>query len=381
MKKERLITVSGNDFERGFQIGEKLGYSIRVNILNQIRHYDEMCNYDFKEWIEKCKEYIPYVQKYTPHTYDELRGTAEGAGLPFEQILALTSAYELAVAGGNIADKCTGFFAAGEYTEKGTAYCGQTNDEDFSEWIPFLDVVTRHQNTDGPSALVYSHPGIPCYMGLNNKGISILWQYIDNGERQFGVPTNCILREILFYEKLDDVVEYLKSIPHCIPNHYLVSSKTEGVASVECFPSGVFVRSSKTNICHANNVLTPEKLDGCDKKNPLVYRNPLSIEEMMQEAYDGALAGTPGVLEWSYLRYDRICELLEENKGKIDAEIAKGFFADHKYEPFSICSHPNFVNTRWKTLASIVFDMEMEKMYIAFGAACEEEFYEFGFED
>ncbi|MBQ4093367.1 MAG: hypothetical protein IJO94_05765 [Firmicutes bacterium] len=379
MKKDRLVTITGSDYERGVQIGEKIGYSIMINFKNQVRHYKQAMDYDFYEWVEKCKNYIPYVEKYTPHTYYELRGMADGAKIPFEYVLALTTAYELAVAGGGVADKCTGFFAAGDYTLGEGVYCGQTNDEDFSEWIPFLDVVLRHENPDGISSMVYTHPGIASYMGMNDRGIGVLWQYIDNGERAMGVPTNCILREMLFFDKLADIVQYLKDIPHTIPNHYLISSKVDGVASVECFPTGVYLRESMDHIGHGNNVVTPEKMDGCDKKNPLLYRDPLSIDDMIKEAYEGALEGTPGVLEWSYLRYDRIYELLEENKGNIDAEVAKGFLADHKYEPFSICSHPNFVNTRWKTLASIVFDLEKEKMHIAFGSACEEDFYEFEF--
>ena len=97
-------------------------------------------------------------------------------------------------------------------------FAGQTNDEDFSEWIPYLDVVLKHQNTEGPSALVYTHPGIAAYMGMNNAGLSVLWQYIDNGERAadgLGVPTNCIIRELLFYDDLDDAVAFSEtSTPH-----------------------------------------------------------------------------------------------------------------------------------------------------------------------
>lgn len=384
MNTKRCVTIRGNDYERGRQAGEALGYSVKVNLCNQIRHYKENSGYDFSHWINACKSYIPLVRQYTPHTYEELRGLADGAGLAFEEVLSLTSAYELAVAGGNVADKCTGFFAAGTYTEDGGAICGQTNDEDFSEWIPYLDVVLKHQNTEGPSALVYTHPGIAAYMGMNNAGLSVLWQYIDNGERAadgLGVPTNCIIRELLFYDDLDDAVAFLKQVPHTIPNHYLISHRTEGAASVECYPGGIFVRKSKTNLCHANNILTEEKMDGCDKKNPLVYRKPFSVRAMEEDCYRHVLEGNDGILEWSYLRYDRICQLLEEHKGAINAEMGKRFLSDHEYAPFSICSHPNFVNTRWKTLASIIFDMERETMYIAFGCGCEEEFYQFGFDD
>ncbi|MBQ9068820.1 MAG: hypothetical protein IJ131_07135 [Eggerthellaceae bacterium] len=381
MEDKRLVSVRGNDYERGLALGKQTGYSIRVNFLNRTRHYKEAYGYDYGEWVRKAQVYVPLIKEHTPHTYDEMRGMADGAGVPFEHVLALTTDYEITVAGGSIADKCTGFFAAGDYTSDRGALCGQTNDEDLGEWIPFLDVAVRHTNTEGPSALVYTHPGITAYMGMNDAGLAILWQYIDNGERAMGVPTNCIIREVLFYDSLDDAVAFLQKVPHCIPNHYLISSKDKGAASVECYPSDVFVVRSDDHLCHTNNVLTPEKMDGCDKKSPLVYREqPLDLEQMMQEAYEGALQGTPGVLEWSYLRLDRITELLEQNKGSITPEKARWFLADHVNEPFSICSHPNFVNTRWKTLASMVFDLERAQMHIAFGCACEEPFHTYTFE-
>lgn len=381
MDDKRLVTARGNDYERGVEIGRQIGYSIRVNFLNRARHYRETYDYDYSDWMRRTEAYIPFIKEYTPHTYDEMRGTADGAGIPFEHILALTTDYEITVAGCNITDKCTGFFAAGDYTADGGSICGQTNDEDLGEWIPYLDVAVRHTNADGPNALIYTHPGITAYMGMNDCGVSILWQYIDNGERAMGVPTNCIIREVLFHESLEDAVAFLQRVPHCIPNHYLISSKSDGAASVECYPSQVFVVHTSDHICHANNVITPEKMNGCDEKDPLKYRpKPLDVKQMMEEAYEGALRGTPGVLEWSYLRLDRIRAMLEQNKGSITPDMARGFLADHEHEPFSICSHPNFVNTRWKTLASMVFDLERAQMHIAFGCACEEPFHTYDFE-
>ncbi len=58
METNTLITVSGDDYERGRQSGEKLKYHIRVNLLNQIRHYKESQGYDFKLWLKSCQNYI-----------------------------------------------------------------------------------------------------------------------------------------------------------------------------------------------------------------------------------------------------------------------------------------------------------------------------------
>ena len=47
MNTKRCVTIRGNDYERGRQAGEALGYSVKVNLCNQIRHYKENSGYDF----------------------------------------------------------------------------------------------------------------------------------------------------------------------------------------------------------------------------------------------------------------------------------------------------------------------------------------------
>lgn len=380
---QRFFSVAGTDYQRGLEVGKLLRWSIVTNFNNQVDFYAAKPPgeaYNFQNWAEESKDYLPYIQEYCPHCYEELRGMAEGAQLPLKDILALTTAYELAVTGGNVSGKCTGFAVAGEYTKTGGAICGQTNDECVNEWLSDLDVVIKHQNSHGPSSLVYTHPGISSYMGMNDCGLAVLWQYIDDGQRQMGVPTNCILRELLFYQDIDEAISFLEKVPHTIPNNYLLTHKTQGTACVECYPDGVFIQSSKSHTCHTNNILTSEKKNSCDAKDPLVYRQPFSlktIEEMAEEVIQGRLTGLDGILEWSYLRLHAIKELVEESKGKIDAKTAMDFLSSHRYQPFSICSHNSPLNPTWKTLAAIIFDLEAGKMYIAFGCPCEVQYQEY----
>ena len=59
MNTKRCVTIRGNDYERGRQAGEALGYSVKVNLCNQIRHYKENSGYDFSHWINACKKLHP----------------------------------------------------------------------------------------------------------------------------------------------------------------------------------------------------------------------------------------------------------------------------------------------------------------------------------
>ena len=49
-----------------------------------------------------------------------------------------------------------------------------------------LDGVIHHRDESGLETLIYTHPGIPAYMGMNSAGLCLLWMAIDNGERAAG---------------------------------------------------------------------------------------------------------------------------------------------------------------------------------------------------
>lgn len=79
---------------------------------------------------------------------------------------------------------CTAFSSYGTTAQEQPQYCGQNNDEDPPQWgNATFDVVLHLGKGETNESLIYTHPGIPAYMGMNSNGLSVLWQYIDNGER------------------------------------------------------------------------------------------------------------------------------------------------------------------------------------------------------
>ena len=48
--------------------------------------------------------------------------------------------------------------------------------------------------TMGCKTLLYTHAGVPAYMGMNSAGLCVTWIYIDNGERANGPPTCVLIR-------------------------------------------------------------------------------------------------------------------------------------------------------------------------------------------
>ena len=46
-----------------------------------------------------AERYVPMIEKWAPEVLEEMHGLAEGAEMEFEQILALTTAYEKSLQG------------------------------------------------------------------------------------------------------------------------------------------------------------------------------------------------------------------------------------------------------------------------------------------
>lgn len=346
----RYIEVTGNAFERGEQIGKKLTFQIETNLVSQKLFYQDSVE-ELEVWKEQMKRYLDYTEKLAPEVVEEMKGVAFGSQLPFEEILYLYTVYERSFFENLISDKCTSFAAQGEATVDGSVICGQTNDERLDEYRSEMDCVVHHKDLEnGLETLIYSHPGIPAYMGMNNHGLAVMWTFIDNGKRQEGLPTAGIIRKLLSFKTLKEAYEFLCEIPHAVPNQFTLAHSLEGIESVECFPNQLYAQESAPIMIHANH-------------NSITKLEP----EM-------------GGSKTSHSRYKAMETIVQEKFGEITVEVGKEFLASHLNFPKSICNHPSPEHPMSKSLASMVFDLGKGEMHVAFGNACEQPFHVYRFD-
>jgi isopenicillin-N N-acyltransferase-like protein len=92
-----------------YQIGLQHGEAAKQHISRAIKFYQKIfqtkCRMDWEEVKVFGLKYQPYLQTYWPQYIDEMRGVAEGAGVAFEDILALNVRTEIAFGAFN--DGCT----------------------------------------------------------------------------------------------------------------------------------------------------------------------------------------------------------------------------------------------------------------------------------
>ena len=349
----RYQVVTGNSYQRGELIGKNWSSAI-ITILKTMEDV-ALSKEDrtLHQWLPQAKSFLPYIREYAPRTLEEMEGMAAGGDLPFEDILLLTSAYEKWL-NFNDAERCTAFAAMGDVSKTAELICGQNNDECLHHWAAGqLDGVIHHRSESGMETLIYTHPGIPAYMGMNSAGLCLLWMAIDNGERSSGLPTNILIREALRRTTLEAAFEYIKKVPKTVPNSSLLAHPKDGICSVECAPSFFCPVFSENILYHANHILD-QKMALSDRK-----KNNLTCSTIS--------------------RFAAMESLIEEYYGQIDISIAKKMLTDHTRYPESICVHPRPEAIHSKTLASMVFHPDSGRMEIAFGNGCELPYQSYSF--
>ena len=373
MTDTRLIRASGTARQRGESIGAAAGERIRALLAAQDREHRDRDGLTLHGWLPAARRFEPLICEHAPVTAAEIAGMAAGAGLPADDLLLLACAYEkymgtarapkpapAAGTDGHSSSEvpcahCTALGAAGDATVAGDLICGQNNDELMADWLGgAADVIVHHAAADGLQTLLYTHAGVPAYMGMNSAGLCVTWMYIDDGERGAGLPTCVLIRELLTMRSLAQAIDYLERTPHAVPNAFLLGHP-EGLCTAEVFPrSRMRVREGTTLLWHANHILDPE-LAAADRQ-----------------------ASNPEATTFS--RCERMGELLCEHRGRIDVGAAQRFLSDHGSR-HAICQHPKpDAAAPGKTLASMVFEPAAGTMHLAFGNGCEEPYAAYRFD-
>lgn len=352
MIDDRLVRAAGSAAERGESIGAAASERIRALLEAQDREHRDRDGLTLRDWLPAARRFAPLIHDHAPVTSAETAGMAAGAGLPVDDLLLLACAYEkylgpAAAPTPETDGHCTALGAAGEATVAGNVICGQNNDELIAGWLGgAADVIVHHTADDGLQTLLYTHAGVPAYMGMNSAGLCVTWMYIDNGERGAGLPTCVLIRELLTMRSLADAIGYVDRTPHAVPNAFLLGHP-QGLRTVEVFPhSRMRVREGTHLLWHANHILDPE----------------LAAADLQASNPDAT----------TFIRCERMGELLCEHRGRIDVGAAQRFLSDHGSR-HAICQHAKpQAEAPGKTLASMVFEPAAGTMHLAFGNGCEE---------
>lgn len=342
------VRISGDPHDRGVQLGRQAGDRIRNSIEVYRAAFDHYTGLTWGEVRERALVYQPALEAYDAEMIPELAGTAEGAGLDLEDILAINTRTEIMYGHQQQAlPECTAFGARGSATASGDVLMAQNWD-----WLPAAagSCILLHAEPRGrPSFVTFVEAGLLAKMGFNDSGIGMVTNLLlsDEDRGDAGVPFHAVLRRVLTSSTFDEAVAAVTEATRASSGNYLIASASGDLVNLEARPGGVHAtRPARDTVHHANSFC-----------GPIGAHSDRGVE---------ALPDSPA-------RTDRMGRLLEEAHGRLDAETASALLADHDGHPSSICRHaPEGAHPieGILTVASVIIELSPARMHLAFGRPC-----------
>lgn len=362
-----LIEISGPPRERGRQYGQKAVARIKKGTSHYFTQLKEL-SLDAKGVAELVRDYLPVIEAFEPSYIEEMRGIAEGADVPFEDIVLLNARTEI-IKLANPAirarlktpedpDGCTGVVVMPQATASGRLIHAQN--WDWKRECAETAVVLKVRRDDGPDLMTFTEAGALGRCGFNAVGIAITANYLqsDRDYRQAGVPLALIRRKVLENEHLALAMRAVYSTRKSAANNMIVSHR-EGVAiDFECAPDETFqVHPQNGLLVHANHFVSPVALG---------------------KLKDTGVAETPD----SLYRDIRVRDLLQPHIGRITFDTVKEALFDEFAYPWSVCRPPrrNLSNNLSATVGMILMEPASGLMQAAPLPSLNREFTEYRLE-
>jgi len=360
-----LVEVSGPPRERGRQYGRQAA----ARIAGGVSHYTVQLQGLGLGWPEiraLVDDYLPVIERFEPAYVEEMRGIAEGAAVPFEEIVLLNARTEILKLGAHPElrvklaatedpDGCTGVVALPGATRDGRLIHAQN--WDWKAECAETAVVLRIRRDDGPDLLTFTEAGGLARCGLNAAGIAITANYLESDRDycQIGVPLALIRRKVLESQHLALAMRAVYATPKSPSNNMIVSHAGGVAIDFECAPDETFqVHPQDGLLVHANH-----------------WQSPVALAKLK----DTGIASTPD----SLYRDIRVRDQLAPSIGTIDTDAVKAALFDDFASPWSVCRppRPSLTTNLSATVAMIVMQPALGRMEVAMLPALNRSFQTF----
>ncbi|WES64002.1 C45 family autoproteolytic acyltransferase/hydrolase [Microbacter sp. GSS18] len=255
------VRVSGGPAERGRAYGEAARRQVNASREGYERAFARS-GMPWREAVEYARRYGDAIASAFPEAISEMEGIAAGAGLPFDDVLAMNCRteimWDLAQRRSlSLRGECTSFGLAPEATENGHTWVGQNWD-----WLVHATdsiVVLEVERDNAPNYLTLVEAGLLGKATLNAAGIGIAVNTLitDRDRDTRGVPFHVVLRMLADIEHVSDAVELLAGVRRASSGNYLVGAAGGAVLDIECEPGGVAgvhpIAPVRGRIAHTNH--------------------------------------------------------------------------------------------------------------------------------
>ncbi|MDE2997473.1 MAG: C45 family autoproteolytic acyltransferase/hydrolase [Gemmatimonadota bacterium] len=348
-----ILEVSGPPLNRGQAHGEVFRKEIRALLP---AYFDQLERTSRSQGVpallktrvlEISGTYAKPAEAYAPDLVEEARGIAAGAGVPFEEIMALNGFLDIFdhLSPNFISAGCTTFMAP-DMEGTASAAIGQNYDlaDIFQPAAVLLKVIGA-----GPDALMYTTAGMLGCAGMNSEGIGVVINNLVPGDAGPGVPYPFVIRRILAATQIGDAIDAVVSYRRASGMNYVLCDRHGEIYNLETTAADYEATSPFDGpMAHSNHYLA-------DRLRPL--------ERRANDQRGQSLA-----------RWGRATRLLRRSADP-DAETIKSALRDHVNSPVSICRHS--VDGCGQTICGIVLEPANGRAWFARGPCCEHEWVEY----
>lgn len=323
-----FVSVSGSPYERGRQHGTAVAARVRHSAQFYAAQLDGIGSNGAMR-AALISEFRRTIADFDESYLEEMRGIADGAGLPLDAIIIINARTEIVAKArllarkavdeaqeARMADGCTGAIILPGRTASGGVIQGQNWD-----WNPecvHTAIVLRVRREDGPDLMTFVEAGGLGRHGLNSAGICITGNYLRSNRdySQEGVPLALVRRKALEQEDLALAMQFVAVTPKACSTNMMLSHNDGFGINFECAPDEVFpILPDDGLIVHANH-----------------WISPIALTKLR----DTGIGTAPD----SQYRDWRVRKLLNEPRRLLTREDLKAALSDDFLTPYSVCRPP-----------------------------------------
>ncbi len=339
-----FVHAQGSWGEIGLTVGSMLAPLIERHAEAWTRHVIAETGATRRAVIEAAAPFASPIQTHAPFLWEELDGMAKGSGIAIAELLLLQARAEVlrtlkdrqtAAA----AAECTTFAVGGRRTASGGVLFGQN--VDLVPFVAALGVVVRQYPKEAPAALYYTSAGLLGHNGLNEAGVGICANFVNDpsgwGE---GLPRYLLSRLALREDDAEAALAAALKPPRAASRNLLIADEHGTFIDAECLRTTAgMIRGADDMLVHANHLEAPEL---CAIETPT---------------------------ENSLHRRRRLQELIEGAAEPLTVAAIRAFYRDHANVPHSLCAHP-FEGRNVQTVVSVIGDLQARELHAAKGSPC-----------
>lgn len=361
----QVISVRGDHYSRGLEIGERAQKMIRNNVDYYMKLWKTYSDLEKEFVMRQAARFVPEIERYDPEILTEMRGLADGARLSLEEIVALNCRYEFVWAkmevgasiGPRVSPECTALGIQPSPDTMSAPIIGQN--WDYKRGVRNNCILLEEiQEPEKPNLVIHTEAGILGQKGMNSAGIGLLVNALlsDRDRYEPCVPFLLAVRAALNQRTLSEAIRRLTTAKRSVSGNLMLAKGSE-VVDLELTPSSSeLLRPSDAIISHANSFVGP------------------AHSGTVVDAFDK-------ILPDSIKRGERAGALLRGSQTK-DQEAFEKILSDHSGYPHSICRHladGEDEDLGSETLASIIMDVGSRVMRVCDGNPCSASYVEYRF--